>query len=913
MTNVPTDPRGARGPLIDRLVRRARLAVVWEGLWPAIAAAATVALVFLTVSWFGLWDALPPYGRVAGVALFALALAAALFPLARLRGADRRALLARVDRASGLAHRPATGLDDRLAPLSDDPLTRALWQAHRDQIEGEARRLRAGAPAPRLAVRDPYAVRFLVALVAVVAFAAAGGDRGARVATAFDWTTPAPETAPVRIDAWVAPPSYTGRPPLFLTGLRSAGAAAPADSRAAAVPPVENAAAEVLRVPTGSILVVRGAGGPIDVTAEGAAEPQQSAGRPPEGVTERRFRLTGDAFLGVGAAGEEARSWRFSVIPDQAPEIALKGAPQRNARGSTTVVYTVKDDYGIAGAEARFALKPKPETPRAKMRIGVGAGDEAPKTAPRPLYEAPKVNLGLPRARARDGEAQTSLDLQEHPWAGADVTMVLHARDEAGQEGVSAPTDMRLPARMFMNPLARALVEQRRTLALDAEAKPQVAKALQALMLFPDEFTPQASIYLGLRSAYRRLDIAASDDQLREVADYLWEIALRIEDGDLPQAEKELRAAEEALRKALENGASEQEIAKLTQDLRQALEKFMQELAQRAQNQPNQQAQRNPNGAQAVRPEDLRKMIDRMEQMAKSGSREAAQQALNDLRSMLDNLQTAQRQQQADPNAKAQQQQMDKLQDMIREQNKLRDRTYRQHRQQERAQQNQRGQQGRRQQGQSGQQQEEMQALADEQKQLRDKLDQLMKEMQQGQQGQRREGQRQPGQQGQGEQGEPGEQAQPGQGREGPGQQGQGQQGENALGQAGESMGDARGALGEGQTGQALDDQGKALENLRKGAQALSEQMQNGQQAGGQPGQQGQAGRQGMRDGEDGRDDDPLGRPVRRRESDGTTTKVPGEIEAQRARRVLEELRRRLGDGDRPREELDYLERLLAP
>ncbi|NJL08228.1 MAG: DUF4175 domain-containing protein, partial [Methylacidiphilales bacterium] len=39
--------------------------------------------------------------------------------------------------------------------------------------------------------------------------------------------------------------------------------------------------------------------------------------------------------------------------------------------------------------------------------------------------------------------------------------------------------------------------------------------------------------------------------------------------------------------------------------------------------------------------------------------------------------------------------------------------------------------------------------------------------------------------------------------------------------------------------------------------------------------------------------------------------RIPDAIDAQRARRVLEELRRRLGEAERPRLELDYLERLL--
>ena len=57
---------------------------------------------------------------------------------------------------------------------------------------------------------------------------------------------------------------------------------------------------------------------------------------------------------------------------------------------------------------------------------------------------------------------------------------------------------------------------------------------------------------------------------------------------------------------------------------------------------------------------------------------------------------------------------------------------------------------------------------------------------------------------------------------------------------------------------------------------------------------------------------DPLGRPLRGRDyGDDTTVKVPGEIDVQRARRILEELRRRFGESFRPQLELDYIERLL--
>ncbi|MEO0792233.1 MAG: DUF4175 family protein, partial [Pseudomonadota bacterium] len=57
---------------------------------------------------------------------------------------------------------------------------------------------------------------------------------------------------------------------------------------------------------------------------------------------------------------------------------------------------------------------------------------------------------------------------------------------------------------------------------------------------------------------------------------------------------------------------------------------------------------------------------------------------------------------------------------------------------------------------------------------------------------------------------------------------------------------------------------------------------------------------------------DPLGRPQRTEGPDnGSSVKVPSEIETQRAREILEELRRRLGQPQRPEVELEYIERLL--
>ncbi len=55
------------------------------------------------------------------------------------------------------------------------------------------------------------------------------------------------------------------------------------------------------------------------------------------------------------------------------------------------------------------------------------------------------------------------------------------------------PVSFTLPAHPFTKPLARALVEQRRKLALDADTRSQVLEALYALMIAPEQFMPKTA------------------------------------------------------------------------------------------------------------------------------------------------------------------------------------------------------------------------------------------------------------------------------------------------------------------------------------------------------------------------------------------------------------------------------------
>lgn len=852
-------PTASFGASLARALKRARGALLWERVWPPLATLGTVIGLFLAVSWLGLWSALPPLGRAIGLGLFALVALAALVPLLRLRPPSEDDALRRLDRVSGIAHRPATAVTDTLAGAPTDPVALALWEAHRQRMAEAARALKAGWPSPRLALRDPMALRVLVFLLVAVTFFAASGERVQRIASAFDWSgVIAP--ANFRVDAWVTPPAYTGRAPVLLPGLRP-GEPTPASGPAFAVP-------------AGSTLIVRASGGvSMDITRTGGLEPlvveakpdsktsQQPASAQNSGAQEQHFSITGDGEAHLRGAGRDL-AWRFTAIPDRAPTIALAKDPEPQARGSLLIAYKMEDDYGVVEAHARFTRK-----------------DADPKA--RPLYDPPDVKLILPQARTRNGAAQTIKDLSEHPWAGAEVEMTLTARDEASNEGRSEPLEFTLPQRIFVKPMARALVEQRRVLALNADAKPLVLTALDALTIAPEKFEPDTRIYLGLRSLYFDLTNARTDERLRDVAARMWAMAVAIEDGNVSDAEQALRQAQEALRQALERGASDEELKKLMDQLRAALNQFMQALAEEARKNPQQLARPLDRNARVLTPQDLKNMLDRMEQMARSGNRDAARRMLDELQQMMENLQTArpgQQQMDGDDDMTAE---LNELQDMIRKQQQLRDRTFREGQDQRRERQRgQRGQQGNQQMG----------SLQQDQKALRDRLQKLLDAMkqrgmnpQQGQQPGDDDGDQQQGQ-----------------------QQGDGQNGE--LGDADGAMGDAQGQLGDGDADSAVGSQGRALDAMRKGAQNLAQQMQQQQGQNG-PGPNGQPGRGQQRAQQN---TDPLGRPLRGRDyGDDTTVKVPGEIDVQRARKILEELRKRFGESYRPQLELDYIERLL--
>jgi uncharacterized protein (TIGR02302 family) len=837
-----------RGPIVGLRRTRAstRATMLVERLWPLVLPLAIVVSLFVSLSWLGVFRALPDWPRLGLLALFAIVALAALWPLRLFRTPGAGEIDRRIEMSNALRHAPLRSQDDRLAGR-DDPFAAALWQEHRKRLAGALKGLKGELPRTGIPDRDPWALRAIAPLLLVVAFAYSLGPGGGSVTDGFR-AAAGQQTIPPRIDAWVTPPAYTGKAPLYITAEANQG---------------QN---NLFTVPEGSVVAVRVTGGAgterlsyLDAhTAEETvleaaptATPVTAPSRSGAAQTVSQFSgtLAADGLLSLRPSeeGEEIANWSFTVTPDAAPQIRFAEEPTRAVNGALQLTYEVEDDYGAVSAQALF--EPTDAAPDA-----------------RPLYEAPEMRLTLPRRRGDEIVARTSRDLTEHPWAGTLVDLTLEAEDGAAQSGRSEVERFTLPERPFTNPLALALVEQRQLLALDANAKRRVLDLMDAITLRPEDTIPELTHYLGIMAARARLDEATSDDQLRGVVDYLWEIAVTIEDGSLTDAERRLRMAQEALREALEEGASDEEIEELMAELREAMQEFLREFAERAMQNPE-QAMPMPQDGQEMRQSDLERMMDQIEELAKSGARDEAQQLLSQLQDMMNNLQAGRQQQQQGGEQSEMRQQMDQLGEIMRRQQELMNETFQMQQGQGQQQPGQQGQQG--DEGEGGQMSPEdfaeaMRQLQEGQGQLRQDLESMMEAL-----------------------------------------EGMGMEPGEGFGESGEAMGRAGESLGEGQGERAVGEQGQALEALRRGAQDMMQQMQQAMEGEGGGQQPGGRSRQGA-------DRDPLGRPRATTGPDfGDTVRVPDEIDVQRARQILEAIRERLGNALSPELERDYLERLL--
>ncbi|WP_424177419.1 TIGR02302 family protein [Yoonia sp. TsM2_T14_4] len=834
-------------------VRLTRIGMAAENavrcFWPVW----TIGFVCLAPLMMG-WQDLLPIGAVwafAGAGSVAF-LAALLWGLRRFRMPTMAAALARVDAA--MPGRPIAAVADVQAIGASDPASIAVWQAHVARMAERTKSARAVEPDLRVADRDPYGLRFIAVLFFVTALLFGSFLRVASVGDMVTGPSATMASGPIW-EGWVEPPAYTGRPSLYLNDIP----------------------AGLLRVPAGSKVTLRiyGDDGGLSLIEDVSGRGEQATAL---ADGQQQFDIVYSGTLALD--GENGRRWQVTAMADEPPFVTLTDPITADAMGEMSQPFRATDDYGI-------------ESGTATITLDLVAVDRAYGLTVDPDPIDPLV-LDLPMPFTGDRSVFDAFlveNLSEHPLANLPVTLQLAVTDAAGQTTTTAPEPLILPGRRFFQPFARAVIEQRRDLMWSRGNARRVGQILRALSHRPEDILTSETMYLRLRTIIRRMDnialVGMDDAAQAEIVTALWDLAIQLEDGRLADARERLRRAQERLEQAMRNGASDAEIAELMQELREATNDYMRMLAEQAEPGDGTDQADNSENSMEMSMNDLQAMMDRIEELMQQGRMEEAQALMEELNRLMENMRVTQGEGGDGPSTPGQQSMQD-LAETLRDQQDLSDDAFREL--QEGFNQGQQGEQPGQQPGQ-----------------------------QPGEGGQQDGQQGQGGQQGEGGQGSGGNQQSLDQRQQALRQELQRQRDglPNLSGDAGEAARDsldraegamegAEDALRGGDLSGAIDQQAEALDALRNGMRALGQAMAEDQSdAQGEQGQAAGRAEPGQRD--------PLGRDTGTTGQMGTDQNLLGGLDInRRAAELLDEIRRRSSEQDRPEVERDYLRRLLG-
>ena len=446
---------------------------------------------------------------------------------------------ARLDQS--LPERPLAALQDVQAIGSDDPELAALWDAHLALMHHKAVVAKAVGPNVQVAAQDPYALRYMALLIFL-----AGIIFGTFYTLSSRLLAPTePVTSRPSWEVWMQPPPYVNRPTLYLN----------------------DAIGQRLSVPQDSIIMVRLYGDDskhiVDETVSGRVEKFPSA-------TDQNQQFLVIQSGNLTILGLDEARWDLDVITDLPPEVEVVGEIERETVGTFDLIFSAGDDFGVTAG-------------RAWVRLNLAEVDRRHGLAAVPALQ-PDIELPLPLAISGDRSNFTAVlteDLSKHVWAHLPVSFVLKVEDIRGQIGQSTSLEIELPARHFFDPLAKALIEQRRDLLWSESNRRRVVQILRAISHQPEQ------VFRGLESGrvltkiITQLEEDITREGLDSSAELLWLLALEVEDGDLVQAAEKLARAQDKLAEAIKNGATREEIVGLMEELRLAQREYFKEYMER--------------------------------------------------------------------------------------------------------------------------------------------------------------------------------------------------------------------------------------------------------------------------------------------------------------------------------------------
>ncbi|PZP55803.1 MAG: hypothetical protein DI586_05745 [Micavibrio aeruginosavorus] len=557
------------------------------------------------------------------------ALALSLWGVRKFSLPKRKQIIHRVELSSRLKHRPLSGLDDIPSTNGNGE----FWHLEKNRQKDLLKNLRHSKPDLELSRRDPYALRIGFILILACAFFIAPS---ASLQNIKDGLLLPEQTGEKEIDRpfaqlRITPPSYAGMAPTILN--QSSG-------QALTVLAGSKISAEVNASFTRPILKM------------GKENIYFSQKKDSDSWIIEHDMVPADK-ISITTLGIPRFRQDIKWTEDTAPMIGWNGDIKILPTGEMKIPLKIADDFGIKKLTLRGILAPMQAPPYFGSAIAIEK----------------KMNISIRHSAA---EINTVFDTTGHPWAGRKVSLMIEAEDYAGNISETAPLDFELPTRDFRNPVSTRLSFLRDNLLnLRGNAR-DIASSVEEILYRPDIYGWDNMMTLGLRSIDSRLAYSQSKDSLESVAAMMWQLALRMEDGNIAETQTSLKEALDNLQEALQRNADKTEIAELMQKMQQALVHHLQTLAQKmTQDGPNPQ---QPASNQNMNLGDLEKFMQDLQRQMMGNDKQGAMDKLNQLQQLAEMLGSSA----AQGIPKDMQQMMENLQDLqnvIAEQKKLIDTT----------------------------------------------------------------------------------------------------------------------------------------------------------------------------------------------------------------------------------------------
>jgi len=902
----------------DRLTRRARLLLFWERYAPVFALAALILSLFLVGAFSGLWDYLGDPWRLIALIFAVYFLTRAVLSARKVKYPSPSEAARRVEDDNNVAHRPLDVLRDKAV------LAETLWDEHVQKARKIALTLKPAKAVKVITPIDRCFLRFRAPAALVLAMMVGVGDNMERLRRALtpDWQAGMRSDA-VSFDAWVDPPDYTGRPPIYFKDKRK------------------------VEIPAGSELVARISGlkdAPrLKLSGHGRTRYLGLDRLGPQSF-EARTTLTKSAKA-EWRIGARQKVWDLTVLPDTPPMVILETDPKADKRDRLVLTYSLKDDFGVTALSLKMTHMDDPNGPTESVAITLPS---------RSVRTANKTDIAL--------------DLTKHVWTGRKVSGVLVATDGLGQTAQSDVAYFTIPDKIFIEPLAKAITEQRGLVmsAMDKTYAPlpkrtrkdwanmpyfdsyqtdvklgrapatvqRAALLIEALTDEPVGLFQDPAVFMGLKNILGRMRYARDMEGLAGIPEDLWNMALRAEFGRLGTALENMRRSEQALNDGIARRAPEREIDILFDRYNEAVDIYMEELRRKAIAEGNvADSDGGSGGGNSTNQDEIEALLKAIEEANAQGDTEGARRALKRLAELLENMQVQLAQGGSgsgggDPSqgdmSEEEKEALEDLADLLGEQRALKDETEQAQRQQDRNEQN--AQNGSGSAGSQADNQSEArnggapksaEELAEQQAQLEALLEKLedgfpmaLSENLTGGTDARNPDSDNTSNGGNEESDNSAEDGQGG-GASDPNAQdsddGSGTSGSDdeprrsaseALEAANEAMRAAKEALSGEDLASAREAQNDAIQALRDAAQSLVAQAR--ERAGDRDSNQSAQG-----------EGNPLGQNNQGENDDFSETDIDQRDNATRSRELLEELRRRAAEQERDEEELNYLERLL--